>query len=90
MINPNLSVIAIKSCQGNDCCSERIRWDILNEKSKSYELYSKSLITIIKNAFFSNVDANKYRISGKYVDTENLIVFNITTLIELSESEDYK
>lgn len=77
LVNPNTSLIAIKRCIKNDYRSERIRWDNLRDNNKSCEFYSKQLIKKIQNVFFNSNDTHKYRITGKYVSSENLMLFNI-------------
>lgn len=88
LINPDLYIIGIKHCKEDDYYSERIRWNILNDKNKSCEFHSKVLIKNIRNAFFNTTDNNKYCILGKYIDTENLTIFDLTTCIKLIEGEE--
>jgi len=87
MINPNTNEIIIKKCNSNDIGSERIRWEVLNENNKSCEFYSKSLIKLIRTVFYNDQDTNKYCFTGRYINAENLAIFDIITHKNLTDCE---
>lgn len=89
LVNPDTALIAIRGCNKDDYRSERIRWDTLRDNNKSCEFYSKSLIKTIRKVFFNNIDTHKYRITGKYVNSENLTLFNINAHKIMQEDEEF-
>ena len=89
LVNPDTALIAIRGCNKDDYRSERIRWDTLRDNNKSCEFYSKSLIETIRKVFFNNIDTHKYRITGKYVNSENLTLFNINAHKIMQEDEEF-
>ncbi len=76
IVNPEEHTIGIKCSSQDDKLSHRIRQSIMNTKG-SYELYSKSLISELRNVCPDWCDTGKYRLEGEIIPAENIAVFDM-------------
>ena len=88
LVNPDKKALVIMPSVKEDHLAHRINWMYLDDSSKSYELYSKTLVEMI-NSLQIWEPRQIYKVEGELVKTDiqkACIRFNLCEAVILSEA----
>lgn len=79
LVNPDSMMLAIKGVESKSRDVHRVNFSVL-QPDNSYELYSTHLMSKL-GALIEDLDYNySYRISGHFIEEENMVVFSLKTI----------
>ena len=86
LVNPEQQTFVIRCSSSQDYLSHRIKWQLISGK-QCCEIYSKQLMEVMSNSFFSLKNQQAYRITGRFFAKEQLAHFSIKESVRIGGNE---